>query len=157
MQLHEGSEHAFNDKIKALEALCRETGLRLTHQRLEIFRELTRSSDHPSAETVHRRVRVRIPTISLDTVYRTISTFERYGLITRIQVFDDHGRFEPDLSPHHHLVCSQCKGIMDFGWETFDNAVLPDETKEWGRVSTKHAVLRGICRRCLEADKKSIA
>jgi Fur family peroxide stress response transcriptional regulator len=139
----------FDDKVNVLQDICRETGLKLTHQRLEILRELMKAKDHPSVETVHRRVQVRIPTISLDTVYRSISTFERHGLIARMHVFDDQGRFDADLSPHHHLVCTQCKSIEDFLWGTFDGANLPSEIVGWGQIYTKHAVLRGVCRACL--------
>jgi Fur family peroxide stress response transcriptional regulator len=144
---------SFEDKLSVLQEVCRTTGLKLTHQRLEILRELAQAKDHPSVETIHKRVQVRMPTISLDTVYRTIATFERHGLITRMHVFDDQGRFDADLSPHHHLVCTQCKSIEDFRWEAFDKAKLPPEIGEWGQVYTKHTVLRGVCRACLKRKK----
>jgi len=144
---------SFDDKLHVLQDICKQTGLKLTHQRLEILRELVKAKDHPSVETVHKRVQVRMPTISLDTVYRTIATFERHGLITRMHVFDDQGRFDADLTPHHHLVCTQCKSIEDFLWDTFDKANLPPEIVGWGQIHTKHVVLRGICRACLNQKK----
>jgi len=148
------NEHPHADEaLKTLEKAFKTSGLRMTHQRLEIYRELARAKDHPSAEAIFRRVQSRVPTISLDTVYRTLATFEDSGLIARVQVSDDHGRFDGDVSPHHHLICIRCKRIADFGWESFDGAELPESAVNWGRVTDKNVVVRGICKACL--DKKN--
>ena len=63
-------------KMSAFEQACRAAGLKLTHQRLEIYRELAMSSDHPSAESLYKRLKKKLPTISQDTIYRTLSTLE---------------------------------------------------------------------------------
>jgi len=55
--------------------------MKVTHQRTEIFRELAAGTEHPDAETVYQRVCKRVPSISRDTVYRTLSTLETKGLI----------------------------------------------------------------------------
>ena len=34
---------------------CRKAGLKLTHQRLEIYKEIAAATDHPSAEDLYRR------------------------------------------------------------------------------------------------------
>jgi len=143
-----------DDTLRTLERAFKSSGLRMTHQRLEIYRELARAKDHPSAEGIFRRVQSRVPTISLDTVYRTLSTFEDSGLIARVQVSDDHGRFDGDRSPHHHLICIRCKTIADFAWESFDGAELPESTAIWGRVTDKNVVVRGICNSCLNKEKQ---
>jgi len=39
---------------------------------MEIFREVAQAGDHPDAEKVFQGVRERMPTVSLDTVYRTL-------------------------------------------------------------------------------------
>ena len=139
--------------LKTLERAFKLSGLRMTHQRLEIYRELAGAKDHPSAEAIYKRVQNRVPTISLDTVYRTLATFEDSGLIARVQVSDDHGRFDGDRSPHHHLICTRCKSIADFGWESFDEADLPERAKSWGRVTDRHVVVRGICNACLNKKR----
>lgn len=137
--------------IQGFEEVCRSKGLRLTHQRTEIFRELAQSSGHPTAEYVFNRVRRRLKTISLDTVYRTIATFEECGLIKRIQVVGDAARFDVNLSVHHHLVCSRCEKIEDFYWPDFDRLKLPDSARQWAEIDSRHVELRGLCQRC-QAD-----
>uniref|UniRef100_A0A7C3WDD2 Transcriptional repressor n=1 Tax=Fundidesulfovibrio putealis TaxID=270496 RepID=A0A7C3WDD2_9BACT len=139
----------FDSALDRFKGISQENGLRLTHQRLEILRELVAAKDHPSAEMVFGRVRRRLPTISLDTVYRTLSTFDDLGLIMRVPVTGDQGRFDADTSPHHHFVCSQCKAIYDFFWDEFDALVLPTDSTALGRVEDRRVVVRGVCQRCL--------
>lgn len=139
----------FDSALERFKAISQDKGLRLTHQRLEILRELVGAKDHPSAEMVFGRVRRRLPTISLDTVYRTLSTFDDLGLIMRVPVTGDQGRFDADTSPHHHFVCSRCKSIYDFFWEEFDQLVLPGDSEALGRVDDRRVVVRGVCQECL--------
>ena len=145
-----GQRLSFEDKVRAFEALCRRAGLKLTHQRLEIYRELASTYDHPSAEDVYKRVQKRMPTISIDTVYRTLLTFEHFGLAGRVHAFDDKARFDANVSSHQHLACTRCKSIQDFDWEAFDQMKPPEKTKKWGKVKSRHVVLKGICKKCLE-------
>jgi Fur family peroxide stress response transcriptional regulator len=111
------------DRLEHFKAACREADLKLTHQRLEIFRELAEAMDHPTAETLYRRLKETLPTLSLDTVYRTLATFEEYNLVTRVQTTESHARFEA-RSGHHHAVCSRCGKITDFEWDDFGVASI---------------------------------
>jgi Fur family peroxide stress response transcriptional regulator len=138
------------EQLTSFERSCREVGIRPTHQRLELYRELALSSDHPSAEILHKRLRERIPTISLDTVYRTLATFANHGLINKVETVESQGRFEATYIRHHHLICSICKEIMDFQWEAIDRASLPEEISAWGRIDNKNVVVYGICKKCLK-------
>ena len=81
----EASRPGLEQRLRDLEKICRDHGLKLTHQRMEIFRELASSSEHPSAEKIYKRLLSKFPTLSLDTVYRTLITFEKIGLIARVQ------------------------------------------------------------------------
>lgn len=141
-------EHAF-------EKACRDAGLRLTHQRLEIYRQLATSTDHPSAETLHQRLRRDNPTLSLDTVYRTLAVFAHHGIINKVETVESQSRFEAKRMRHHHLICSRCKEIIDFQWHHIDEAPLPEETRSWGRIDNKNVVIYGVCNKCLEAEKAS--
>jgi len=135
---------------EAVQSLFRNKGIKLTQQRLEIYREMMRAKDHPSAEMIYRRVIPRLPTVSLDTVYRTLDLFERMGLISRVEVLDDRSRYEPDTEPHHHFVCVICKRIMDFPWPAVDSMKLPPQATRWGKVFSSHLELRGVCGACLK-------
>ena len=141
-------------RMRAFRRACADRGIKVTHQRLEIFQELSKAEDHPSAEEIFERVRTRIPTVSLDTIYRTLETFERLGVISRVEILDDRGRFDPNLEPHHHLVCTVCKSVMDFSWPQLDKLAPPDRARRWGRISGSRMEVRGICSRCLNQEKE---
>jgi Fur family peroxide stress response transcriptional regulator len=142
------------EQLRGFEEVCKQSGLRLTHQRLEIFRELAHDEKHPSAEDIFKRIKRRIPTVSFDTVYRTLSTFERCGIIKRVHILDDRGRFDANLKGHHHLVCTRCKRITDFYWPNFDKMDIPGAVGAWGKIKTKHAELRGLCQECAGKKEK---
>ena len=131
-----------------LNAVCRDTGMRRTQQRLEVFSELAHASDHPSPETLHRRLLPRMPSLSLDTVYRTLATLAHYNLVQKVETFQSQVRYETVQAPHHHLICRECQDILDFPWSSFDILKLPKETGSWGVVEKKSAVLTGICGKC---------
>jgi Fur family peroxide stress response transcriptional regulator len=77
-----------------------------------------------------------------------LATFDAIGLIMRVPVTGDQGRFDADTSPHHHFVCSKCKAIYDFMWEDFDHLKLPETSKSLGLADDRRVVVRGICRQC---------
>lgn len=135
--------------MEAFERACRDEGLRVTHQRLEIYLELATAVDHPSAEVLHKRLRLRIPTLSLDTVYRTLATFARHGLINRVETVENQSRYEATGVRHHHLICSRCQEIIDFQWPAMDETALPEEIARWGCIESRNVVY-GICSKCLE-------
>ncbi len=142
-------------KLAAFEQACRNAGLKVTHQRTEIYRELVMASDHPSAETLYKRLKDRLPSLSLDTVYRTLTTFNELGLIKRVQTVESQIRFEAQMMQHHHLICDNCKKIIDFEWQELDKLSIPQEVGQLGRVSSKNVILKGICNECLQ--KKEVA
>ena len=117
------------ENLREFELACRKAGLKVTHQRLEIYRELAISTDHPSAEVLHRRLTQKIPMLSMDTVYRTLATFNLNGLIHKVETIESQACFEVICERHHHLICRQCRKIIDFYWPSIDEAELPDELR----------------------------
>ena len=148
--MKKSGKRSIHDKLDRVIELFQKKGIKLTHQRLEVLREISGACDHPSAEELYRRIRKRLPTISIDTIYRTLGTLERMGLISRVEVLDNQSRFDPNMELHHHLVCVLCKSIEDFSWPSFDKMKPPVDTGKWGSMLSNHAELRGICTRCLK-------
>jgi Fur family peroxide stress response transcriptional regulator len=137
-----------SEKMTDFENACKQAGLKITHQRLEVFRELAGSLDHPSAETLFKRLQKKLPTISLDTVYRTLGTFEQHDLIIRVDTVESQARFEAEMGIHHHIICKKCGKISDFQWDSFDEKELPQDVIQWGSVGKRQATLYGICSVC---------
>ncbi|WP_457573530.1 Fur family transcriptional regulator [Desulfolithobacter sp.] len=146
---------AINTRLISLfEKTCRANGLKITHQRLQIYRTLIQSTNHPSAETLYRQLVRQMPTLSLDTVYRTLSTFEELGLVRRVETTGNQSRFEARTEQHHHFFCDDCGQLLDFTWPTFDAMPLPEELTQIGTIREKNLVLHGLCSRCLAKQKQ---
>ena len=129
--------------------VCSKAGIKLTHQRLEIYKELTSTREHPSAEALYKRLKKRMPAISLDTVYRNLSLLSDYGIVRRLETAECQARFDGNTSRHYHAVCSKCKGIADFNWEGF-NKLIPPNLSAWGKPKDVNVVVSGICSKCLK-------
>lgn len=133
---------------------CRRHGVKATHQRMEILRELAGTEAHPDAETVYTSVRKRVPAISLDTVYRTLKLFEEKGVIVRMGAMKERARFDANTSRHHHFVCTQCGLVRDFYDESLDSLKAPQKVPEMGCVDSVYVELRGLCRFCRKENRK---
>jgi len=140
-------------RLEHLRSVAREAGLKLTHQRLEIFREIAGSEEHPDAETIFRAVQQRMPTVSLDTVYRTLWMLHDLGLVTTLGPQRSGVRFDANLERHHHFSCVRCGLVRDFESPKLDDLPLPDGLSSLGSVLNAHVEVRGLCARC-EAEKK---
>jgi Fur family peroxide stress response transcriptional regulator len=135
-------------RTKEFSGTSRRYGVKTTHQRTEIFRELASTNEHPDAETIYARVRKRIPAISLDTVYRTLRLLEKEGLISRVGSLGEKMRFDANADRHHHFVCTECGFMGDIYNEEWDAFRAPGNATALGTVHSIHVELRGLCRAC---------
>jgi Fur family transcriptional regulator, peroxide stress response regulator len=155
------SERAPSERrLGHLKATAKKVGVKLTHQRLEIFRELAGTEEHPDAETIFRAVQQRMPTVSRDTVYRTLWLLHDLGLVTTLGPHSDGVRFDANLDRHHHYVCVRCGLVRDFESKELNRLRVPPAVRHLGSVVDAHVEARGLCARCQQgqrAAKKSPA
>lgn len=138
--------------VQQFTQLCQVRGLRVTRQRLEVFRALISSVSHPGAETVWQAVRHVLPNISLDTVYRTLGALEEAGLVMRVGM-SNQARFDGHLEPHHHFICTRCGEVYDMFLPPGETALqAPKGAEQFGKVMKVQLQLRGICTRCLQKE-----
>ncbi|MFC1706768.1 Fur family transcriptional regulator [Planctomycetota bacterium] len=140
-------------RVAAFEEACRQTKLKLTSQRLEIFRELASTGKHPDAKTIFERVRRRLPTLARDTVYRTLATLEDRGLVKRLSVSMGRARFDGNPDDHHHFICTACGLVRDFYSDELDQLTPPRNVRSWGEIQGVQVQLSGICSRCRAKTK----
>lgn len=144
-------------RLGHFKAVAREAGVKLTHQRLEIFREIAASLEHPDAEAIFRAVRPRMPTVSLDTVYRTLWMLDDLGFITTLGPRREGVRFDANLEQHHHYVCVRCGLARDFESAELDALRVPEGVKTLGSVVATQVEVRGICDRCAKRRARGSA
>jgi len=140
-------------RMRRFTETCRQNGMKVTHQRMEVFRELAGAEDHPDAETLYQSVRKRVPAISRDTVYRTLATLEEQDLVRKAEVLSSKGRYDANMDRHHHFVCTECGLVRDFYSEKLDELPIPKSVATLGRVESSHVQLRGICSTCARGKK----
>ena len=145
-------EDELDHRVETFSQALRGQGLRLTRQRLEVVREIASTDEHPDVETVYRGVRQRVPTISLDTVYRTLATLARIGLISRVTATPGVARYDADSSPHHHFVCMRCGLVRDAMCPDLDAVGATEWTSVFGTVESVEVQLRGVCSQCAGRD-----
>lgn len=138
----------FQPQLQRFEQICKGAGLKLTHQRLEIYSELLSAHDHPAAETLYKRLEKRLPSLSLDTVYRTLTTFEQLKLVNRVETVESQARYEANIAPHHHFLCDSCGQVIDFAWPSFDQMQPPEDLAAIGAIDRTSVVVHGICSAC---------
>lgn len=101
--------------MKNLVEKCTSAGLKMTEQRRVILKILEGAADHPSVEEVYERARKEDASISLATVYRTLSLLEEMELIVRHE-FRESGfsRYEANSEHHHHLIDLGNGNVVEF-------------------------------------------
>ena len=141
-------------RIERFKKAARKAGVKLTHQRLEIFREVAASVDHPSAEAVLKALKPRMPTVSLDTVYRTLWLLNDLGLVSTLGPKRESVRFDANLTQHHHYVCVRCGLARDFESAELNALHIPESVYELGSIDATHFEVRGVCNRCAKEQTK---
>ena len=147
------TRHGYTDeKLERFRETCRGRGLKITPQRIAIYRELIHSNQHPSASKVYEEVSKIFPNISLDTVSRTLMTFSEIDIACVVEFSGEAKRFDPNLEPHHHFRCIQCGHIIDFHNGDYDAIEVPAELQTKYTILGKRVCLEGICDRCKTGD-----
>ena len=126
-------------------------GLRMTPQRLAILRALVMHPGHPSAEELHRALLRQFPTMSLATVYKTISRLKSLGEILEIEFSHRDNRFDGhNPKPHPHLICTGCGRVLDPLVPDLA-ALVRDLSERTGFAVTSHRLdFYGLCPDCRE-------
>jgi len=145
----------------------RAAGLKLTPQRLAIVRELAGDESHPTAQELYERLRPALPTMSFATVYNTLDALTAAGLCSTLALAPGSGRFDPNMDPHHHLVCDHCGSVRDLltpdlsrptpgGGSPSDDSVRRAIAKvsPGFEVRSVERIMRGLCAACASADSR---
>ncbi|HEY2332436.1 MAG TPA: Fur family transcriptional regulator [Acidimicrobiales bacterium] len=121
----------------------RAEGRKVTPQREAVIRVLSGNEGHPTADAVHAAVVAELPMVSLRTVYQVLNDLSELGEIQAIDVGTGAARFDPNVDPHHHLVCTVCGRVRDV-------PALPVPAVEVGGFVVERAeiVFRGRCETC---------
>lgn len=123
-------------------------GIRVTAQRLAVAKVLLSSHDHPTAQDIYERVRSQLPHITMGTVYNTINTLARHGVISPLP-FAESTRYDANVSSHANLVCVRCGSISDAVDDGIVSRLREHVTAPSGfQVLSQRVDLYGVCPSC---------
>ena len=143
MQLKPGSM-----KLDEFKLVCKKNRLKITPQRIAVYRELMRSHGHPTADDVYQAMKEDFSNISYDTVNRTLHSLAVIGVIDAVESPGGPRRFDPNTRCHHHLYCIKCGKIIDFFSRACDDLPIPETIGDDFTVLSKRVVIKGICKNC---------
>ena len=86
---------------------------RNTKQRRIILDELYKIRTHPSADTLFKMVRKRIPDISYGTVYRNLNLLKDENRVLELSFGKHSCRYDGTVKEHFHFFCLKCKNVFD--------------------------------------------
>ncbi len=135
-------------KVRELIELCRSEGVPLTQQRIEIYKALISSREHPSPEAIYRILKDNYPTLSLATVYNNLEVLSRLGVARKLNPLSDHVRYDGDMSSHIHFVCLDCKSVEDIEPDDLESFQIPDLPEDGRKLIAKSIQFTGICEKC---------
>lgn len=138
-----------SDDLASFEETLRAAGIRATNQRRVIYGEVLACRTHPDAEAVFSAVRARLPSVSLDTVYRTLWMLQDLGLVAALGPRGGGTRFDGNPERHHHFVCRRCGSVTDFTDRHLDSIQAPASISGLGDIRQARVEFQGICASCL--------
>ena len=131
----------------------RRAGLKATGPRLAILAALELDRRHPSAEQVHERLAGDHPSLSLSTIYSTLESFARAGLIRKVNGRDGKLRVDGTRGDHDHAVCRECGAIFDVDRAVCALPPVPDRLPSGLEVVKVRVEYEVVCAACRGGDE----
>jgi len=123
-----------------------ENKIRLTPQRLAVYKIMNDKKGHSTAEEIYEKVRESFPAISLATVYSILELFQEKDLVRQIRIEFHKSRFEVRIDDHHHFFCNECKQVFDVDMPCC--SALEEGAVDGNRITHFHGYFYGVCKEC---------
>ena len=121
----------------------------LTFNKSKILEILFENSEHLSVEDIVRISKEKDIELKTTTVYRTLATFEAFGIVDSILV-NDKKRYELSYfkQPHYHLYCQSCHKISEFeSLDIHDKFLIHLKNLEF-KPTNFNVIINGVCKKC---------
>lgn len=123
-----------------------------THQRIVILDYIYKhKTEHLTAEKIYEALVKKMPTLSLTTVYNTLSSFLKAGLVSAITITGTEVRYDIAATPHHHFLCRECGKIIDVDIRC---PVARRKNIRGCKIEEVHGYFKGLCKECVKKQRK---
>ena len=129
-------------------AIFKEKKLKLTPQRLAVYKYLMSTSEHPSAEVIYKAIQEDFPTMSLATVYKALKTLVEVGLVQELNVGEGNFRYDGNADSHPHIQCVSCGSVDDLMNLSFEHLNSEVEKNSDYKVLSNQTYFYGLCKDC---------
>lgn len=147
----EASSDAAQSSSPTWASRLRDSGLRVTKQRLAVLNALDEQS-HSTADEVLYTVRASLPEITVQSVYTVLKSLNDVSLVRKLDLPDSPSRYETRAADnHHHAVCTRCGHIEDIACTVGDAPCLTPSETNGMTILSADVVFRGICQDCRNA------
>ncbi|MGL5084758.1 MAG: Fur family transcriptional regulator [Clostridium sp.] len=128
--------------------IFKEKKLKLTPQRLAVYKYLMSTKEHPSAEVIYKALQPDYPTMSLATVYKAVKTLVEVELVQEINVGEGNFRYDGNATDHAHIQCLSCSKVDDLEDISFKTLNKTAEDNCGYKVLSNKVFFYGICTNC---------
>jgi len=134
-----------------LSTILKEYAYKVTPTRLSILSTFMRVRKPLSAEHILKHVRKTERKADQVTVYRTLTSFEKKGLIKKVNLRTDAAFYELAFDHHHHVVCTSCGRVEDFTDCSISHIIEKvTRTSPYFKTIDDHSIeLFGMCTTCV--------
>ncbi|MCM8824468.1 MAG: transcriptional repressor [Candidatus Omnitrophica bacterium] len=134
--------------------ILRINNIRITPQRIEVYKILLNENKHLSVEEIYKKVKDKFPNISLSTAYSILELFQKKRLAKEVRIQFDRICFELRRdNHHHHLFCRKCRRIFDL--DITPCPALKKKEVNGHLLDELHGYFYGICKDCRKKGGKS--
>lgn len=139
-----------NEALKSFKQYLTQNKLKLTQQRILIFRVFMSGTEQVSPDDLLQGVQGIDQTISRSTVYRTVKHLHQAGIARCIHRNDGVTYYEPMGDQSCQMVCERCGRVIPIKNPYFE--CLQQETaRQQGFTLYRYQnVIYGVCRECTE-------
>jgi len=135
--------------MEKLKQTLKENVIKPTYHRLKILDFLSKNlKNHPTVEMIYAELAKEMPTISLTTVYNTLSTFIEKGLVCGVTITGTEVRYDFNTESHHHFLCKKCGQIIDVDVPCYLSG-QKGKFVDGHKIEEIHGYFKGTCRDCL--------
>ena len=137
--------------METIVKLLNDNGLKATAQRIAIYNYLSHTTAHPKVETIYEALRPAYPSMSLATVYKTLDSLRRAGLVLELHTGGDSFRYDATTEPHPHLQCKECGAVLDMDPQVTQNLLENAKKLTDCELHSERVYFYGLCPHCKEA------
>lgn len=134
--------------MNSIAQIFKEKKLKLTPQRIAVYKYLQSTTEHPSAETIYKALQEDYPTMSLATVYKSLKTLVEVNLVQELNVGEGNFRYDGNVLSHPHIQCLVCGKVDDICNLNFEDLNKTAASYTDYEIISNQVYFYGMCTEC---------